>query len=126
MILDNLSQWGILEEMLTKPVQIQKLGGGSGGLVLEATLGGGSEKEGKICQRMCSLLRRKRSQSRKLKMRAETIASRKTGPRISALERRTRHFSEFRSSSYLIFNKLAKNVFGVSRISSSPYQHLSN
>lgn len=26
--------------MLTKPVQIQKLGGGSGGLVLEATLGG--------------------------------------------------------------------------------------
>lgn len=44
-----------------KPVQIQKLGGGSGGLVLEATLGGrGSEKEGKICQRMCSLLRRKK------------------------------------------------------------------
>jgi hypothetical protein len=38
----------LLEEMLTKLVQVQKLGGGSGGLVLEATLGGrGSEKEGK-------------------------------------------------------------------------------
>jgi len=48
LILDHLSQWGILEEMLTKLVQVQKLGGGSGGLVLEATLGGrGSEKEGK-------------------------------------------------------------------------------
>lgn len=64
---------------MAKLVQVQKLGGGSGGLVLEANLGGrGSEKEGKICPRMCSLLRRKRSQSRRLKMRAEIIASRKT------------------------------------------------